>query len=247
MTAPGGRRLRPIAVLCGLLMVLWGLGSIASLVIQLQDLDRIGWFDTDSPDEFVTWSVLFLAAAAGGAWVTMWGLFGLGWRPPLHFGAIALLVALGGEVAGMLVESGYIHDLRPRWGFGDELRAYLDGFTGQGSDLGGSDLRAFLRAAPLVTGPFVLLWWMAVLVTGAGRRTPYPQYAQPYPPQQYYAQPQPYYAQPQQYYGQPYPQPTPYPQQPYPQPYAPPAPPRPTQVYPVSPDDQPTLEFPSDR
>lgn len=247
-----GRRLRPIAALCGLLMVLWGIASAASLVVQVQDLNDLGWPDESSDGEVVAWTFLYLGAATCGCWVAMWGLFGLGWRPPLHLGTVALLLAVGLEVGGNLVQAGYIHQLDASWSFADQLRAYLDGVTGQTDPPPGiSEGRLFLRSVAFVTWPVVLLWWMLVLVTGAGRkvrgvaygRPPYgypaqPPYTPPYPPQAY---PQPYPPQ------AAYPQPA-YPQSAYPQPQHVQPPAQPTLRYPVvPPDEQPTLELPPDR
>lgn len=190
MATSAGRRLRPLAVGCALLMVAWGAASIASLVVQIMNYNDFGWPSEDADREVWTYIVLFLAAAASGAWVAVWGLFGLAWRPPLHVGALALLVAVAVEVAANLVQTSYFSDLGVPVSFGDRVDWYLDRLTFD-TGAGSGEVRAFLTALPLVTAVLPLLAWLGVLFTGAGRKRrtgpAYPQQAapvlQPAPPQ----------------------------------------------------------------
>ena len=89
MASPAGRRLRPLAVVCALLLVLWGLASAGSLIAQIMDLNDNGWPDENADGEIFGWIILYLSAAASGCWVAVWGLFGLAFRPPLHFAVLA--------------------------------------------------------------------------------------------------------------------------------------------------------------
>ncbi len=216
MASPAGRRLRPVAVICALLMVAWGAASIACLVVQFMNYDDFGWPDENADGEVWTYVVLYLAAAASGAWVAVWGLFGLAWRPPLHLGGLTLLVAVGLEVAANVVQVNYFSDLGLPVDLGDQADSYVDRITFDSR--GPNEGRAFLTALPLTTAVLPLLAWLVVLFSGAGRKrkpTPYnTAYGQP----QQYQQPQPY--QPQQ------PQQPPQ-QQPTPAPFVPPAQPPP--------------------
>lgn len=238
--SPGGRRLRPLAVLCALLLVAWGAASAGSLVAQVKDwndiLDAVDNFDS-LDGQYVLSLWLFILAASSGCWVALWGLFGLGWRPPLHLGILALVVAVGLEIAANVVQANYISDLTGSGSFGDQLQSYLDRVTFSADGIPARlEARAFFEALPLVTAVLPLLCWMAVLVTGAGtKRTayaygaPYPQAAYPQAPVYYAPPPQPVY-QPAPYpphYPQPAPQPV---QQAWPQPppaYQPPPQPAP--------------------
>ncbi len=229
MAASAGRRLRPLAVFCALLMVAWGAASIASLVVQIMNYDEFGWPDENADGEIWAYVVLYLAAAASGAWVAVWGLFGLAWRPPLHLGAVALLVAIGVEVTANVVQVSYFSDLGAPVDLGDQAEGYVDRITFD-TGVAVSEGRAFLTALPLMTAFLPLLAWLVVLFSGAGRkRRLAPQYGQPqyaaphgqaYPHQPAY-QPQHAYPQPQHYPQQP----PAYPQQPpaYPQPQRQPA------------------------
>ena len=267
MASPTGRRLRPLAVVCALLLVLWGLASAGSLIAQIMDLNDTGWPDENADGEIFGWIILYLSAAASGCWVAVWGLFGLAFRPPLHFAVLSLVVAVALEIVANVVQAGYIGEIDPRWSFGDQLGWYGDRVTFQADGVTGeAETRQFFIALPLVTASVPLAAWLIVIFSGAGRkRRPAPyaaaypqQYAQPYPPQQYqqrYPQPQ-YPAQyqpqypPQQYQQpayQPPPQPTP---QPPPQPrvpwqgvppVVPPARPAPPPAKP--PDQQETLPY----
>lgn len=244
MGTPGGRRLRPLAVICALLFVLWGAASAGSLVAQIQELNEYGWPDENSDGEVVAWTALYLSAAASGCWVAMWGLLGLAWRPPLHFGFLALLVAVALEVAANLVQADYIADLSgPAWGFGDQMRWYGDRVTFQSNDLYlDQETAGFFIALPLVTAALPFLAYLVALLSGAGRKRRFaPAYGRPNPPGPYQQQP---YHQP---YQQPYQQPAPPPQprvawQQVP-PVVPPARPAPPPAAP--PDQQETLPYQS--
>lgn len=208
MASPAGRRLRPVAVICALLMVAWGAASIACLVVQLMNYDDFGWPDENADGEVWTYVALYLAAAASGAWVAVWGLFGLAWRPPLHLGGLTLLVAVGLEVAANVVQVSYFSDLGLPVDLGDQADSYVDRITFESRGL--NEGRAFLTALPLTTAVLPLLAWLVVLFTGAGRKR----------------KPTPYntaYGQPQQYQQQPY-QPQQPPQQPQPPAQPPPQP-----------------------
>jgi len=214
MGSPGGRRLRPLAVLCALFLVLWGIASAGSLIAQISELNDSGWPDENADGEIFAWILLYLSAAASGCWVGVWGLFGLAWRPPLHLGVLALVVAVGLEVAANVVQANYLGELDRTWSFADQLQWYGDRVTFQADALtDDQQTREFFVALPLVTAVVPFLGWLVVLFSGAGRKRRFaPQYGAPaYPPQQQYPQPQPYAPQPQ-YYA---PQPQPYvPQQP---------------------------------
>lgn len=227
MASPWGRRLRPLAVLCALVLVLWGIVSAVALVEQIRLYNEFGWPDEDADGEVLAWTWLYLAAAASGCWVAVWGLCGLAWRPPLHLGILALVVAVGLEVAANLVQADYYAQLEPSWSFGDQLEGYGDRVTFDTAGLTGEwETASFFIALPLVTAVVPLALWLLVLVTGAGRKRRAP-YGAAYAPQPY---PQPYqqpaypqqYQQPQ-YQPQPYPPPAPPPPQP---PYEPPRQPR---------------------
>lgn len=233
MAAPAGRRLRPLAVLCALLLVLWGLASAGALVAQIMENNEFGWPGENADGAVFGWTFLYLSAASSGIFVALWGLFGLAFRPPLHLGVLALLVAVGLEIAANAVQAGYIADnIDPSWSFGDQLGWYGDRITFDTPGLtGDSETRGFFIALPLVTASVPLAAWLVVLFSGAGRKrrlvqyaaAPYPQqYAQPYPQQ--YAQPYP---------PQPYAQP--YPPQQYAQPYQPAA----YQQPPAAPEPEP--------
>ena len=241
MASPTGRRLRPLAVVCALLMIAWGAASIASLVVQIMSYNEFGWPDENSDGEVWGYVILYLAAAASGAWVAVWGLFGLAWRPPLHLGGLALLVAIGVEVTANVVQVSYFSDLGVPVDLGDQVESYVERVTFDTGAVDGEG-RAFFTALPLTTAVLPLLTWLVVLFSGAGRKrkpTPFhPAYAQPQQyqqPQQAYQQ-QPY--QPAQPYQQPY-------QPPTPPPYVPPPPPPPQprvawqQVPPVVPPARP--------
>ncbi len=228
-------------MICALLFVLWGAASAGSLVVQIQELNEYGWPDENSDGEVVAWTTLYLSAAASGCWVAIWGLFGLAWRPPLHFGFLALLVAVALEVAGNLVQADYIADLSGRaWGFGDQMQWYGDRVTFQSNDLYlDQETAGFFIALPLVTAVLPVVAYLVALLSGAGRkRRIAPAYSQQaYPPQAYPQQQQAYQPPPQQ---QAY-QPPPPAYQPPPQP--PPQPPQPRvpwqQVPPVVPPARP--------
>ncbi|WP_183093463.1 hypothetical protein [Nocardioides stalactiti] len=241
MATAGGRKLRPLALVCALLFVLWGAASAGSLVAQLQLLDEFGWPDENADGEIWAWTILYLSAAASGCWVALWGLFGLAWRPPLHFGVLALLVAFGTEVSANLVQASYLGEAIPSWDFSDQLQWYGDRVTFESNLLGtGDETQAFFIALPFVTAILPLLCYLVVLFSGAGRKRKgvhvqyvqapqqyaAPAYQQPYPPQPYQ---QPYAPQP--YAPQPY---APQPYQPYPQ-----APVQPTHQPPPQPAYQP--------
>ncbi|KAA1418494.1 hypothetical protein F0U44_08250 [Nocardioides humilatus] len=218
MGSPGGRRLRPLAVLCALLLVAWGAASAGALIGQVQDwndlvdaLDASGDSLDDLDGQYLTTLWLFTLAAASGCWVTLWGLLGLGWRPPLHLGILALVVAVALEITGNAVQASYIRDFDSSWSFGDQLQAYGDAITfsadGVPADL---ETRRFFEALPLVTAIFPFVCWMIVLVSGAGTKVRFaPGYGAPapvyYPPQPVYQQPPPAYYPPQQQYYPPQP------------------------------------------
>lgn len=244
MGSPGGRRLRPLAVLCGLLLVAWGVASAGSLIAQIQDwndiLDAYDSFDALDTEVVVSlW--FFILGATSGCWVAMWGLLGLGWRPPLHLGILALVVAVALEITADVVQVNYVGG---SWTLGDQLQQYLDRVTfsadGVPADL---EARAFFEALPLVTAAVPFLCWVAVLVTGAGTKRPAYGYGGPAYPQPYYAPaPQPYYPQPPVYQQPPAQQAWQQPPPVYRQP-PPPAPPPPRvawqQVPPVVPQQRP--------
>jgi hypothetical protein len=173
-----------VAVVCALLMVAWGAASIACLVVQLMNYDDFGWPDENADGEVWTYVVLYLVAAASGAWVAVWGLFGLAWRPPLHLGGLALLVAVGFEVAANVVQVNYFSDLGLPVDLGDQVDSYVDRITFESG--GPNEGRAFLTALPLMTAVLPLLAWLVVLFSGAGRkRKPTPYNTAYAPPQQY--------------------------------------------------------------
>ena len=214
MASPWGRRLRPLAVLCALVLVLWGILSAVALVEQLRVLDEFGWPDENADGEVWAWTWLYLAAAASGCWVAVWGLFGLGWRPPLHLGILALVVAVGLEVAANAVQASYFEKIDSSWSFADQLEGYGDRVTFDTVGLAGEwETASFFIALPLVTAALPFALWLVVLFSGAGRkrRAPYgagypQQYPQPYQQQPYQQQPyqQPYRQQAQQPYQQPH-------------------------------------------
>jgi hypothetical protein len=240
-------------VLCALLLVAWGAASAGSLIAQIQDWnDIVDAYDSfDALDTQVVVSLwFFILAAASGCWVGMWGLLGLGWRPPLHLGILALVVAVALEITADVVQVDYVGG---SWTLGDQLKQYLDRVTfsadGVPADL---ETRAFFEALPLVTAVGPLLCWVAVLVSGAGKKRP--AYSQPYaqPHQQpYYAPPQqPYYAAPPVYQQPPVQQQPRVYQQPPPQPRVawqdvPPVVPqqRPAAQQPKPPDQRETLPY----
>ena len=158
--------------------------------------DDFGWPDENADGEIWTYVVLYLAAAASGAWVAVWGLFGLAWRPPLHLGGLALLVAVGLEVAANVVQVNYFSDLGLPVDLGDQADSYVDRITFESR--GPNEGRAYPHRAAADTAVLPLLAWLVVLFSGAGRKrkpTPYnTAYAQP----QQYQQPQQPYHQPQQ-------------------------------------------------
>ncbi len=241
MASPGGRRLRPLAVLCALVLVLWGLASAGSLVAQIVELNEYGWPDEDADGEIWAWTWLYLLAASSGCWVGLWGLFGLAWRPPLHLGILALVVALGFEIGANLVQADYIAQLDRSWSFADQLSWYGDRITFQADGLAGDgETTGFFIALPLVTAWLPIAAWFAVVVSGAGRKIrPAPQFGGPAYPQPGYRQPgyqQPGYPQPQAYYP------------PAPPPYHPPQPAQqPPPVYqppPVRPERVPWKDVP---
>ena len=215
--SPGGRRLRPLAVLCALLLVAWGLASAGSLVAQIKDwkdiVDAVDNFDS-LDGQYVLSLWLFILGAASGCWVALWGLFGLGWRPPLHLGILALVVAVGLEIAANAVQASYLSDLTGSGSFGDQLGSYFDRVTFSADGIPARlEARAFFEALPLVTAVFPFVCWLAVLVTGAGKKRPAYGYGAPYPQPAYPQQPVYYPPAPQPVY-----QPAPY-QQPYPPQY----------------------------
>lgn len=245
MAIPGGRKLRPLAIVCALLMVLWGLASAASLVMQILNHNEFGWPDEDAPGEVIAYTWLFLAAAASGCWVGIWGLFGLAWRPPLHFGAISLVVAVALEIAANLVLTSYLTDLGTGRSFGDQMEFYLDRATFQVEGLEGEyETRGFFIALPLVTAVFPLIAYLVTLFTGAGRKRRSPSYGataqqpQHHPQHQPQHQPQHPPQHPQPSYQPPAPQPgqqRPAPQQPA----YPPPPNQPTRRLPPDPSERP--------
>jgi|GEM_PF-6630837 len=231
MASPAGRRLRPLAVVCALLMIAWGAASIASLVAQIMNFNEFGWPDENTEGEVWTYVVLYLAAAASGAWVAVWGLFGLAWRPPLHLGAVAVLVAIGVEVAANVVQVSYFSDLGASVDLGDQAEGYVERVTFD-TGFAVNEGRAFLTALPLTTAVLPLLAWLVVLFSGAGRKRSFaPQQAAPGYPHQQPQHPQPQHQQHQQPQYQQPPQPV-YPPPPppaYERPTPPPPPPKPPQ------------------
>jgi hypothetical protein len=267
MASPWGRRLRPLAVLCALVLVFWGVASAGSLIAQIVELNEYGWPDENADGEVWAWIWLYLLAASSGCWVGLWGLFGLGWRPPLHLGILALFVAVGLEVGANLVQANYVAQLDRSWSFADQLGWYGDRITFQADGLTGDrETTGFFIALPLVTAWLPLAAWFVVVVSGAGRKVQ-PQYGAPAYPQYGYQQPayqQPAYQQPayqQPAYQQPvYQQPPPVAYQPAPAyqpppvrqervpwqqvpPVVPPA--RPAAPPPKPPDQQDTLPYPN--
>jgi hypothetical protein len=259
MASPWGRRLRPLAVLCAVLLVLWGLASAVSLVEQIRVYNEFGWPDENADGEVFAWTWLYLCAAASGCWVTVWGLFGLAWRPPLHLGVLAVVVAVGLEVGANLVQAGYYAELDRTWSFGDQLEGYGDRITFDAAGLTGEwETAEFFIALPLVTAVVPFVAWLVVLFSGAGRKR---RFAPGYPAAPYgYGQPQPAapYAQAQPVYQPPVYQPQPPPAYPPPpQPVHPPPPPRvpwqqvppvvpparPAAARPAPPDQQDTLPY----
>jgi hypothetical protein len=183
MESAAGRRLRPVAILCALLFVLWGIASAVSLVVQIMNLNEFGWPDEDAPGEVWAFTLLFLGAAAVGFFAAVWGVFGLRWRPPLHLAAVPLVLSVLLELAANLVLVRYFDDLGARIGLGDQLEQYVDRIT---FDTVGvvDETKAFLTAVPLMSAALVLLVYLLALFTGAGRRkrAEPPAYAAPYPP-----------------------------------------------------------------
>ncbi len=250
MASLAGRRRRPLALVCALLMVAWGAASIASLVVQFTNYNDFGWPDQDADGQVWAYVVLYLAAAGAGAWVAVWGLFGLAWRPPLHLGVLSLLVAVAVEVTANIVQVNYFSDLGASVSLSDQAEWYVDRVTFDTGGTVGSEGRAFATALPLMTAVLPLLTWLVVLFSGAGRKgRPAPAYGRPVHPQQQYAQPQQPHQQPhQQPQQQPQQQPPPPTPPPYvlpPEPYvAPPAPDPPTLRYPTVPPERPVRADP---
>ncbi len=260
------RRLPALAVLLAVVLLAWGVACGISLWVQVSETDYELYEGTA-----LTVLVLHNVAAFAGAWAVLWGLFGLGWRPPLHLGAVVVMVAMATDVVALVIV-----DSELGLSVGDQLEAYLD------AALGEYGAQPFWTAAPLVFGPLVLLLWLVVLVAGAGRKVavgypeqgypqqgypqqgypqaayqqqgyyPQPAYQQP-PPQQGYHQQQPAYQQPayqQPAYQEPAPQQPAYQQpapqqpvqQPWPAPVVPQAPPPESRTL-ILPPDNPAVWF----
>ena len=148
-----------------------GPASAGSLIAQIVELNEYGWPDEDADGEIWAWTWLYLLAASSGCWVGLWGLFGLAWRPPLHLGILALVVALGFEIGANLVQADYVAQLDRSWSFADQLGWYGDRITFQADGLAGDgETTGFLIALPLVTAWLPIAAWFAVLVSGAGRK-----------------------------------------------------------------------------
>lgn len=182
MASPENRKLRPLALACALLMVLWGLASAVALVMQIMNLNDFGWPDEDAPGEVIAYTWLFLTAAAVGCSVAIWGLFGLAWRPPLHFAALALVVAVGLEMTANLVLTSYANDFGASRSFGDQMEFYWDRVTFQAVAFEDKyETRGFFIALPLLTALIPLIVYLVTLFTGAGRKGSSPAYQPPSP------------------------------------------------------------------
>ncbi|WP_322938307.1 hypothetical protein [Nocardioides bizhenqiangii] len=185
MANPGDRKLRPLAIVCALLMILWGLASAVALVMHVLNLNDFGWPDEDSPGEVLAYTWLFLVANVIGLFVGVWGLLALKWRPPLHLAALALVVAVAMELVANLVLVNYFKDFDPASSFGNQMEFYLDRVT---FDVEAAEAkyetRAFFLALPLVTALLPLVVYLVALFTGAGRKVKQPAYgAAPSAPQ----------------------------------------------------------------
>lgn len=159
------RRLRPIAIICGLVLLAWGICSAVALVARLLDLHDSGW------QPLSTWEgktqFLVVAASIMGCFAILWGALGLVWRRPLHAGALTVLISVGLEVAAMVVNHVNAHI-----SYGHILQAYWDSGLGRIYRPGVPDWQMIAPPWPLLTAVLPLLCWLVVLGTGAGRPRP---------------------------------------------------------------------------
>lgn len=180
-------KFRPIALLCALAMVVWGGFAVASVVAQIEINNKFGWPGTDCVNgvckprgAFDTWGSwatwLGLAASAVGVLALIFGLVGFVKRVGLHLGAIVVIVSMGLTAGGLTIshtefEQHWIHGTNADPSGEGIYDLYVDGISWHRLTLDGVYRWWFFVTDMLIPlAGLVLLLWLLVLVTGAGKR-----------------------------------------------------------------------------
>ena len=177
-------KFRPIALICALALVVWGGFATASVVAQVLRNRRFGWLEIsrfgwpDNRDDWAAWAThLGLAASIIGVLALVFGLIGLIGlvrRWAIHAGAVAVVVSVGVTFAALTISHNVFHE-----GWDKIATAYRDRIAFKplldpdGAPFPGVDRWWYFVTDMLVPlAGLVLVLWLLVLVTGAGKRRP---------------------------------------------------------------------------
>lgn len=157
------RRLRPVAVICAIVMLAWGILAAVALVARLTAINSVGWASLSTRQG--AYDFLIVAAAALGCFAILWGLLGLFRRPPLHLGALTVLVVVALELAAIVVYHGLSH-AGGRMSY-HQILNFLYWKMGTGQVI--HDWHFVVPPWMLPTAIVPILLWLVVVLTGAGR------------------------------------------------------------------------------
>ncbi|HJQ05772.1 MAG TPA: hypothetical protein VJ872_10030, partial [Nocardioides sp.] len=169
----GGAKLQPIAALCAVLMVIWGGVAVASVVAQIEINHKLDLWPS-TLDSWAAWSVLLsFAAAAVGVPVVVCGIVGFGRRSGLHVGGLLVLLSIALTFGALVIDNVKFH---VPW-FGNSQSLWLNyryGLTWHDlpAAIGFQRWWFFAEYLLLPLAGVVLLVWLVVLASGAGRRAP---------------------------------------------------------------------------
>lgn len=187
MLAQGGVKLRPIAAVYAVVLLLCGLVAAASVVAQIEINNKLHLWP-HSMGSWFAWSIVLPLAAAGiGVLAIVCAIVGVLRRGALHLGGLVLLASTACAVVGLVIDNVKFH--LPWFGNGASVwHNYRYGLTWHKLPAGFGFHRWWFFAEYLLLPLTVLglLAWLVVALTGAGSRAQAPAsagYAYGLPPQ----------------------------------------------------------------
>lgn len=154
-------------------MLIWGAVAVASVVAQIEINHKLDLWPS-TVDSWAGWSVLLsFAAAVVGVLAVPCGIAGFRSRRALHLGGLAVLLSIACTFAALIIDNVKFHV--PWFGDGQSLwQNYRYGLTWHElpAEIGFQRWWFFAEYLLLPLAVVVLLAWLLVLVTGAGRRAP---------------------------------------------------------------------------